>query len=228
MLKIGLQVLLVLSICSCFAHNKVKQKYKGRGPMPMGGPGMPGPGPSAGAHGPGSPSPAPVPPQKPGTTKSVDAGNASEATKALVKAVANAGGRSVDGTLDPKICAITDQYAQKLASIQRLDNHDGSSDRAARIGGNASEIIAESYGIERSLEEHAASCVYGWEHSHGHKVQMDAYHPSFCYSMAQGNNGRYFCVGLFNDGSGGSTTSENTDDSSSNSGKKGGWFRRHH
>lgn len=51
---------------------------------------------------------------------------------------------------------------------------------------------------EQKLLVHAQSCVRGWMGSKGHKGVMDRKPRSgrFCYSMARGKNGTFYCAGI--------------------------------
>lgn len=138
-------------------------------------------------------------------------GSLTSEERALVRAVEKVGGGSVEGRVDPTICAETRAYAQKMAQNRLQDGHVGFEERANAIGGSSqSEITAESWGWEGSVQEHADECVDSWMQSSGHADAMMRFQEDFCYSMAQGSNGRYYCVGLFTDGSGGGSGSPST------------------
>jgi hypothetical protein len=133
--------------------------------------------------------------------------------KALIRAVEKVGGKSVEGQLDPRICEQTRAYADKMASQQAQDNHAGSDERFHAIGGGAaSEITAESWGSEHSIQQHADECVHSWLQSPAHAPALTGYHDRFCYSMAQGSNGSYYCTGLFAEGGMGTTESSSGSD----------------
>ncbi len=129
--------------------------------------------------------------------KNISRGSASSTIDALIQAVSEVGGRSVNGMLDSNICSVAQNYANKLARNCCQDGHAGMQSRAAQIGGSASEISGESWGWENGIEAHARECVKSWMGSSGHKQAMMSSHRRFCYAMAQGRNGKFYCVGLF-------------------------------
>lgn len=131
--------------------------------------------------------------------KAEDSNPITAGIRALIRAVQKVGGDSVDGKLDPKICSIAMDYARDMAEQQYQDGHRGFGQRSSLLGGAASEITAESWGWERSLQAHADECVQSWLGSSGHRSSLMGEHPRYCYAMSRGRNGKYYCVGLFAD-----------------------------
>lgn len=120
---------------------------------------------------------------------------------ALSFAVLEVGGKSVTGTMDPRICRESDAYSRSDANAGRQQGHAGFSARAARLGGSVGEIEAESwprpFAGPDELMKHARSCVESWMGSPGHRQGMMNPHRSFCYSMSIGSNGTAYCIGIF-------------------------------
>lgn len=129
--------------------------------------------------------------------------------KALANSVRKVGGKSVQGQFDPQLCNIVKPYAEKLARQNFQDGHKGMSQRsqqAFKLGNSgASEITAESWGWEKSLQASADSCVESWLQSPGHKKAMMSPHKKYCYTMAKATESKpnrgapYYCVGFFAD-----------------------------
>lgn len=125
-------------------------------------------------------------------------------SRALIDAVRETGAQSVQGTLDPELLEMAQQYAQRMANQQRQDGHAGFEQRfqyltrAGSGGSSASEITAESWSfLSPELAEHARSCVKSWLQSPGHRADMMRFHGRYGYAMARGDNGVYYAVGIF-------------------------------
>jgi len=131
---------------------------------------------------------------------------------ALNEAVKKAGAKSTEGGWSPALCQITREWAAAMASRYRVSTsqtgHDGfakgpnsRSSRAltATQAMVASEVLASTYGFEKELWEHANSCVQGWLQSPSHRREVMLKHDHFCYSMAKGNDQKYYCIGIFTD-----------------------------
>jgi uncharacterized protein YkwD len=129
--------------------------------------------------------------------------------QALANAVRKVGGKSVQGQFDPGLCQIIKPYAEKLARQNFQDGHKGMEQRsqqAYRLGAHgASEITAESWGWEKSVQASADSCVESWLQSPGHRKAMMSPHKKYCYTMAKATRAKpnrgapFYCVGFFAD-----------------------------
>ena len=129
---------------------------------------------------------------------------------ALNEAVKKSKGKSAEGTWSPALCEITREWAKVMAGRHRTSTapqgHDrfskgenSRSDRALAATQTmaASEVLASTYGFEKSLEEHAMSCVRGWLESPSHNPEVMYKHDYFCYSMEKSSDQKYYCIGLF-------------------------------
>ncbi len=131
---------------------------------------------------------------------------------ALIEAVKKAKAKSADGNWSPALCEITRDWAKAMASRYRVSTsptgHDGfartansRSERALRVTQAmlASEVLASTYGFEKTESEHANSCVLGWLESPSHRREVMIKHDNFCFSMAKGNDQKYYCAAIFTD-----------------------------
>jgi len=131
---------------------------------------------------------------------------------ALIEAVKKNGAKSADGGWSPALCEITRDWAKAMASRYRVSTsptgHDGfartPNSRSERALASTqamvvSEVLAATYGFEKTESEHANSCVLGWLESPSHRREVMSKHDNFCFSMAKGGDGKYYCAGIFTD-----------------------------
>jgi hypothetical protein len=114
--------------------------------------------------------------------------------------------RSVDGECHPAFLAHAESHSRRQASMQRQHHADliAASNRItaeAGIGlGNASEVVAESWGRVvggENVLEAALSCIDAWRHSSGHWSAVAGAQRYFGYDIAQGANGTWYATGIF-------------------------------
>jgi hypothetical protein len=114
--------------------------------------------------------------------------------------------RSVDGECHPAFLGHAESHSRRQASMQRQHHADliAASNRLsaeAGIGlGNASEVVAESWGRVvggENVLEAAFSCIDAWRHSSGHWSAVAGQQRYFGYDIAQGGNGTWYATGIF-------------------------------
>lgn len=137
------------------------------------------------------PSPKPVPNPNPnlGPKLAPGAAGLDAGDMALIAELRKVKGlKSLNGKLNPTICARSKAYAKKMANGVGL-NH---SDYSSRYG--YSEVIAMNGGYKNP----AKSCVDGWLASRqGHREAILGSHREYCYAMAKSRNGTTYCIGNF-------------------------------
>ncbi len=86
-------------------------------------------------------------------------------------------------------------HADLIATMGQLSGHVGGV-------GNASEVVAESWGRVvggEHLLEACYSCVDAWRHSQGHWGAVMREHKYFGYDIAESANGTWYATGIFAD-----------------------------
>jgi hypothetical protein len=118
------------------------------------------------------------------------------AEAALTQAARRAGVHSADGSRDQTATRLAREYAKRLSAQGYLDGHAGFPQRAAQLGGRATEVIALNYA--GSLQDAANLCIRAWLGSRAHAAIMVPYHRRYGYALERSPHGA-FCVGLFAD-----------------------------
>jgi hypothetical protein len=105
--------------------------------------------------------------------------------------------RSVFSRIHPALKAHAERHSARQAAAQHQHHAN-----ILSIGGNASEVVAESWGRfvgGESVLEASFSCVDAWRHSSGHWGAVSREHSYFCFDIAQGGNGTWYATGIFTD-----------------------------
>lgn len=115
--------------------------------------------------------------------------------------------KSVHGFAHPAFLAHAEMHSGRQAAMQTQHHADlGAVMRSlsGQLGGagNASEVVAESWGKVvggEYLLEACYSCVDAWRHSTGHWRSVMTQHRFFGYDIALGPNGTWYATGIFAD-----------------------------
>jgi hypothetical protein len=113
------------------------------------------------------------------------------------------GPRSINGSAHPAFLGHAEGHCGRQATLCN-QHHANLLDAMRVLGGqvggvgNASEVVAESWGGEHVLEA-AYSCVDAWRCSTGHWNSVMSEHRYFGYDIAQGSDGKWYATGIFAD-----------------------------
>jgi hypothetical protein len=113
------------------------------------------------------------------------------------------GPQSVNGSAHPAFLGHAEAHSGRQAAL-RNQHHANLLEAMRVLGGqvggvgNASEVVAESWGNESVLEA-SYSCVDAWRCSTGHWSAVMGQHRYFGYDIAQGSDGKWYATGIFAD-----------------------------
>jgi hypothetical protein len=115
--------------------------------------------------------------------------------------------KSVQGSAHPAFLAHAEAHSGRQAAMQNQHHADlvaTMRNLSGQVGGtgNASEVVAESWGRVvggEVLLEACFSCVDAWRHSTGHWRSVMTEHRYFGYDIALAPNGTWYATGIFAD-----------------------------